>query len=76
MNKEKLYNTKDRKILKQELLMEPFKRVTCSFYRYIEINDVQLMRDTLYKESPREKREKFISYELVYSGFKNGFPER
>ena len=50
MDKEKLYNTKDRKILKQELLTEPFKRVTCSFYRYIEIKDAQLMRDSLYKE--------------------------
>ena len=53
MNKEKLYNTKDQKILKQELLMEPFKRVTCSFYRYTEIKDAQLMRDTLYKDWSR-----------------------
>ena len=50
MNKEKLYNTKDRKILKEELLGEPFKRITCSFYRYIKIEDAHLLRDVLYKE--------------------------
>ena len=50
MNKERLYNTKDRNLLKKELSAEPFNRITCSFYRYVSIKDVPSLRDTLYKE--------------------------
>jgi len=50
MNKESLYNRKDRKLLKKELLAEPFNRITCSFYRYVTIEDALDLRDTLYKE--------------------------
>ena len=50
MNKDILYNKKDRKLLKEELLAESFSRITCSFYRYTTINDVSLFRDALYKE--------------------------
>ena len=50
MNKERLYNTKDRNLLKKELSAEPFNRITCSFYRYVSIKDVPSLRDNLYKE--------------------------
>ena len=49
MNKDILYNKKDRKLLKEELLAESFSRITCSFYRYTTINDVSQFRDELYK---------------------------
>ena len=43
-------NKKDRKILKKELAAESFNRITCSFYRYVVIENPSLLRDTLYKE--------------------------
>ena len=45
-----LYNKKDREQLKADLAEEDFARRTCSFYRYIHINDPQKLRDELYKE--------------------------
>ena len=45
-----LYNKKDREQLKADLAKEDFARRTCSFYRYIHINDPQKLRDELYKE--------------------------
>ena len=50
MIKEVLYNKKDRALLKKELKAERFKRITCSFYRYTEISDVQSFRDRLYSD--------------------------
>ena len=50
MIKEVLYNKKDRVLLKKELKSESFKRITCSFYRYIDIADVQSFRDRLYRD--------------------------
>ena len=50
MIKEVLYNKKDRVLLKKELKAESFKRITCSFYRYIDIADVQSFRDRLYRD--------------------------
>ena len=50
MIKEVLYNKKDRVLLKKELKAETFKRITCSFYRYTEISDVQSFRDRLYRD--------------------------
>jgi len=45
-----LYNKKGREQLKADLAEEDFARRTCSFYRYIHINDPQKLRDELYKE--------------------------
>ena len=45
-----LFNQKDREQLKVDLIEEDFARRTCSFYRYIHINDPQALRDELYKE--------------------------
>ena len=35
---------------------EDFARRTCSFYRYIHINDPQKLRDELYKKTPHLNR--------------------
>ena len=40
MKKEILYNKKSREILLKELEEESFKRITGSFYRYINIKDL------------------------------------
>ena len=50
MAKNNLFNRKNKSQLIEQQLEEPFKRKTCSFYRYIKIADTQLMRDRLYKE--------------------------
>ena len=45
-----LFNQKGREQLKTELAEEGFARKTCSFYRYINIDELQALRDELYKE--------------------------
>ena len=50
MAKNNLFNRKNKSQLIEQQLKEPFKRKTCSFYRYIRIADTQSMRDSLYKE--------------------------
>ena len=45
-----LFNQKGREQLKTELAEEGFARKTCSFYRYINIDEPQALRDELYKE--------------------------
>ena len=48
--KKKLYNQKDRLQLKAELAAENFTRMTCSFYRYVNIDKPNALRDELYNE--------------------------
>lgn len=43
-----LYNKVDKRVLKQQLMEEPFHRVTVSFYRYVILENPQEMRDSLY----------------------------
>ena len=50
MEKNNLFNRKNKSQLIEQQLKEPFKRKTCSFYRYVNIADTQSMRDSLYKE--------------------------
>ena len=50
MKKETLYNKKNRLDLENELKNEIFSRVTCSFYRYVFIENPELLRDELYRE--------------------------
>jgi len=50
MKKEILYNKKNRLDLEKELKNETFSRVTCSFYRYILIENPELARDQLYRD--------------------------
>jgi len=45
-----LYNKYDKKLLKQQLQEEEFKRTTISFYRYVHIEDPNALRDDLYME--------------------------
>ena len=45
-----LYNKKSKEQLKEQLDAECFDRKTCSFYRYIEIEDVEALRDKLYMD--------------------------
>ena len=55
MNKDILYNKKSRDQLKQELDAETFDRITCSFYRYMDIEEPIHFRDALYREWNRLK---------------------
>ena len=48
--KKKLYNQKNRSQLKADLAAEEFSRLTCSFYRYVKIDNPNILRDKLYKE--------------------------
>jgi len=49
--KEKLlYNEKSKEDLLKELELESFQRLTCSFYRYVNINNPNDFRDVLYEE--------------------------
>ena len=43
-----LHNRINRKELRQRLKKETFKRVTLSFYRFVEVEDPQAFRDELY----------------------------
>jgi len=43
-----LYNKYDKRILKKKLHEEDFRRVTLSFYRYVTLENVELLRDRLY----------------------------
>jgi UPF0176 protein len=45
-----LHNIYDKKILKKKLLEEDFRRITLSFYRYVIIDDIDDIRDRLYRE--------------------------
>ncbi|MFI5150385.1 MAG: rhodanese-related sulfurtransferase [Bacteroidia bacterium] len=45
-----LYNKVNREELKKRLQEESIKRITLSFYRYVIIEDPQLLRDTLFRQ--------------------------
>ena len=45
-----LYNEKSKKDLLEELKLESFKRLTCSFYRYVNIVNPNSFRNLLYEE--------------------------
>ena len=45
-----LYNKKSKEQLKEQLDTECFDRTTCSFYRYVEIEDIEALRDKLYMD--------------------------
>ena len=44
----RLYNKKSKKELVKDLNAEAFKRITCSFYSYIQIENVDKLRDEIY----------------------------
>lgn len=45
-----LYNKYDKETLRKKLMSEDFPRTTLSFYRYVILENVNEMRDQLYKE--------------------------
>ena len=45
-----LYNSIDRKVLKENLMAEPFVRKTISLYRYFILENPLEFRDQLYRE--------------------------
>ncbi|HQW24038.1 MAG TPA: rhodanese-related sulfurtransferase [Bacteroidia bacterium] len=45
-----LYNKYDKETLRNKLMAEDFPRTTLSFYRYVILENVNEMRDMLYKE--------------------------
>ncbi|NBG64487.1 rhodanese-related sulfurtransferase [Cryomorphaceae bacterium S-15] len=45
-----LFNIYDKKLLKEKLMNETFKRITISFYRYVIIDQPHQLRDELYAE--------------------------
>ena len=49
MKAEALYNKKSKEQLKKELGAETFDRITCSFYRYVDIEKPAQFRDFLYR---------------------------
>ncbi len=44
----KLYNTEDKRVLRQRMLADSTPRTTVSFYKYHQIEDPQGFRDTLF----------------------------
>ena len=44
----RLYNKKSKKELVKDLNAEAFKRITCSFYSYTQIENVDKLRDEIY----------------------------
>ena len=55
MKKEILYNKKNKKDLIADLNREKFNRITCSFYKYVILEDLQKLRDRLYVEFSKQK---------------------
>ena len=50
MKSKYLYNQKNKEHLLEDLKKEPFKRVTLSFYKYIPLNALKELRDSLFLE--------------------------
>ncbi len=50
MKKQILYNKKNKEQLLEKLNEENFQRITCSFYKYLNISNPQALRDSLYSE--------------------------
>jgi len=43
-----LYNKKNKQDLKKKVQLESFKRITCSFYKYISLQNIEALRDQFY----------------------------
>ena len=46
----RLYNKKSKDELIKDLDSESFKRITCSFYNYHKISNLESVRDLLYEQ--------------------------
>ena len=45
-----MFNKKSKFELRKDLEQEAFQRITCSFYRYIEVKNPEEFRDLLYEQ--------------------------
>jgi len=45
-----MFNKKSKSELRRELEQETFKRITCSFYRYIDVKNLEEFRNHLYEQ--------------------------
>ena len=43
-----LYNKKSKEQLREKLALEDFNRITCSFYKYVSLDNLEELRDQLY----------------------------
>ena len=50
MSQKELFNKHNRESLRKKLEKESFNRITCSFYKYVNLDNVNLLRDELYLE--------------------------
>ena len=50
LTKNELYNKKNKEDLKKKLGSEEFKRETYSFYKYVNLQNIEELRDKLYVE--------------------------
>jgi len=50
MSKDALYNKKNKEQLLEDLQQETFNRITISFYKYTSLNNLEDLRDKLYKD--------------------------
>ena len=50
MKTKDLYNQKNKEQLISDLKKENFRRITLSFYKYIELNELEKLRNTLFLE--------------------------
>ena len=50
MKNKYLYNQKSKEELLRKIKKEPFDRVTCSFYKYVPLENIERLRDQLYVE--------------------------
>ena len=50
MKNKYLYNQKNKEELIEKINKEPFDRITCSFYKYVKLENVQQLRDDLYSK--------------------------
>lgn len=48
MNNKLLYNQKNKAQCEEDLSKENFKRITLSFYKYVELSDIENLRDELF----------------------------
>ena len=48
--KQSLYNKKNKEQLLQEIENEDFQRITCSFYKYVKLENLDELRDELYHQ--------------------------
>ena len=50
MSKDILHNKKNKKDLLFDLENENFNRVTLSFYKYVTLDNLEFLRDKIYKD--------------------------